>query len=61
MYAQRMNVGLHQVTERIINHPVALQTAVARKRTGHNGHVIMPSAIGCAGVTDMQMTLVFDQ
>ena len=59
--AQRVNVCLDQLAERIINQPMALQAIYAFKGLGHDHYVKMALAILGALVPCMQLTLVLDQ
>jgi hypothetical protein len=58
---ERVNVGLDEVAERIINHSMAMQTVYALKNIRNNRDIEMSLAIACTLVPGVQVTLVFDQ
>jgi hypothetical protein len=55
-----MYVGLHQRTERSIDHPMALNRSLACKVARKNAHLKMPPAVACPGMPHMAMTIVHD-
>ena len=59
-YAQRMDVGFHQGTECSEDHPVPLQARVAGKLWRHDGDSIVAATVASAGMTFVQVTLIYD-
>jgi hypothetical protein len=49
--AQRMNVGLHGITQRIINHAVACDEILATERVAYDVYGEVASAALCADVS----------
>ena len=55
-----MNVGLHQRTQRRVDHPVPLDRSLARKPARKNAYLEMPAAIARSGVPDVPVAIVYD-
>ena len=53
LYFQCVNVGSHQIAERIINHSVPLQAVLALKIRRHDNDGKVPSAVSRTGVSCM--------
>lgn len=60
LYCQRMDLGLHQLTECIEYQPVACDPGQARKRRSDDHHPEVAPAIAGAGVPRVQMAFVLD-
>jgi len=56
-----MNIGLYQLTERLVNHSVAIESPLAGKTFGDYGHVKMAPTVGSPLMTRVQMALILYQ
>lgn len=60
VHAQRMNIGLHHVMERLEYHAVALDSVLAHKGVGNNPDLEMSLAIPGTRMARVQVALVLN-
>ena len=61
VYSQCMNIALHVRAKGIINHPMPIDPALARKLIRHDLDIKVPFTFFGTSVTSMQMTLILNQ
>src|SRR5690554_2444492 len=58
--AQSVNIRLHEIAERLIDHSMALEGVGARKALRHDPDLEVPASVPGSGMADVQVALVDD-
>lgn len=53
-----MNIGIHQITQRRIDHAMARQRILSTKTSGDDAHAVMAATIASTSMAHVQMTVI---